>query len=194
MKITLEGRNLNIQRDMPDVHGQPVHLDDPLQRVLGGHISRWNSGENGLIRSRSRTCLALLPIVLLATPNASLSSSAVTYGSLAGSNTKFAWPSACHPSRPRRPAASSERRRPLRPASPPHAGSDRHTPRRGQPGTPRGDGHDLISHQSHRFRHPQFVKIDHGSLAPAAHRGRPQLQRWASPSPPRSAAPISRPT
>jgi hypothetical protein len=56
--------------------------------------ARWNSGENGLIRSRSRTCLALLPIVLLATPNASLSSPAVTYGSLAGSNTKFAWPSA----------------------------------------------------------------------------------------------------
>jgi hypothetical protein len=35
--------------------------------------ARSNSGEKGLIRSRSRTCLALLPIVALATPNASLS-------------------------------------------------------------------------------------------------------------------------
>src|SRR5258707_6508980 len=35
--------------------------------------ARWNSGEKGLIRSRSRTCLALLPIVLLASTSASLS-------------------------------------------------------------------------------------------------------------------------
>src|SRR6266568_3193677 len=53
--------------------------------------ARWNSSEKGLMRSRSRTCLALLPMVLLATPNASLSWSAVTYGWLAGSNRKFAW-------------------------------------------------------------------------------------------------------
>src|SRR5258706_1212235 len=56
--------------------------------------ARWNSGEKGLIRSRSRTCLALLPIVLFATPNASLSWSAVTQGSLAGSDRKLAWPRA----------------------------------------------------------------------------------------------------
>ena len=52
--------------------------------------ARWNSGVNGLIRSRPRTCPALLPIVDFATPNASLSWSAVTVGPIAGSNRKLA--------------------------------------------------------------------------------------------------------
>src|SRR5580692_9893648 len=42
----------------------------------------------------SRTCLALLPMVVLATPNASLSSSAVRYGSRDGSDRKLTCPSA----------------------------------------------------------------------------------------------------
>src|SRR5271170_359906 len=42
----------------------------------------------------SRTCLALLPMVVLATPNASLSSSAVRHGSRDGSDRKLTCPSA----------------------------------------------------------------------------------------------------
>ena len=126
--------------------------------------ARENSGENGLIRSRSRTCLALLPIVLLATPNASPSSSAVTDGSLAVFEHGVRLAQRIH--HPvahvaRQPAVSGGRR--LRASFATARGQIGVLLIEDSPAHRVGDGHDLISDQSQRFRHPQFVKIDHGS-------------------------------
>jgi len=57
-------------------------------------LARWNAGEKTSIFSRSRTCLALLLMVPLETPNAALNWSGVQCGCCEASNRKLTCPMA----------------------------------------------------------------------------------------------------